>query len=100
MPVLPSNTITFVTILFSLIWLPSSKLCAQDLSTLIQGAHFGAVNKPQTAFSQEQSESLLKAFLFFDRGSQLLSTYKEPQVTRGAKGPQFFETCRPLSLLL
>jgi S1-C subfamily serine protease len=50
--------------------------------------------------SPAQSDSTLNAFLFFDRGSRLLSNYREPQATRGAKGISIFREVSPAVTLV
>ena len=78
----------------------SFRLSAQDLSELIQNAKFSAAPKSQYASPITEPESTLNAFLFFDRGARILSTYREPQLTRGARGISIFREVSPAVTLV
>ena len=99
MKILRSNA-TSLMLLICIGWALSSRLFAQDLSTLIKNANFSAIQKQQSPISLAESQSFLNAFLFFDRGSRLLSNYREPQVTRGAKGISIFRDVSPAVTLV
>src|SRR4029077_21133753 len=92
---LRANAILIISLLFSVEFVLSPSANAQELSTLIQSAHFTPTDKPQSSISQRQAESFLNAFLFSDRGSRILSNYKEPQATRGAKGISIYQNVSP-----
>ncbi len=77
----------------------SSQMAAQELSELIQDAKFSAAPKSQASPITEP-ESTLNAFLFFDRGARILSNYREPQLTRGAKGVSIFRQVSPAVTLV
>jgi S1-C subfamily serine protease len=100
MKILRSNATSLVLLIFGIAGAFSSHLCAQDLSALIQSANFGAMQKSRPPISLAQSESTLNAFLFFDRGSRILSNYREPQATRGAKGISIFREVSPAVTLV
>lgn len=72
---------------------------AQDLGALIQNAHFSPATV-HAVISEQQSESLLNAFLYFDRGSRILQNYREPLPTRGAKGISIFQNVSPAVTLV
>jgi len=78
----------------------SSQMTAQELSQLIQDAKFSAAPKSQYASPITEPESTLNAFLFFDRGARILSNYREPQLTRGAKGVSIFRQVSPAVTLV
>jgi len=97
---LRANTTSLISLLFSVAFVLSPSADAQELSTLIESAHFTPTDKPQPAISQRQSESFLNAFLFFDRGSRILSNYREPQATRGTKGISIYRDVSPAVTLV
>ena len=97
---LRANATSLLSLLFSLAFGLSPSANAQELSTLIQSAHFTPTDKPQSAISQKQSEFFLNAFLFFDRGSHILSNYREPQATRGSKGISIYRDVSPAVTLV
>ena len=68
---------------------------AQDISTFIPGAQFTRADRPPLAISRAQAESFLRMFVAFDRGSRVLADYKEPELTRGAKGISIFRGLAP-----
>jgi len=70
----------------------------QDISSLIADAHFTRVN--ETSSPIPQPESFLRAFLAFDRGSPVFARYKEPALTRGAKGISIFRDLAPAVALV
>jgi hypothetical protein len=95
-----SSTALLVSLFCGITCIFSSSISGQDLPTLVQTAHFSAAQKPKSTVSLAQSELSLNAFLFFDRGLKLLSTYKEPQLIRGAKGVSIFRDVSPAVTLV
>lgn len=78
----------------------SPALSGQEMASLIDKAQFGNTDRPTPAMSQTQADSLLRAFIAFERGSSVLATYKEPGLTRGAKGVSIFRDIAPSVVLV
>ena len=78
----------------------SSRLSAQDLSDLIEKAKFSTAANSQFTSPIADPQSAVNAFLFFNRGARILSNYREPQLTRGAKGVSIFREVSPAVTLV
>ena len=64
-----SGTALLLSLFCGITCIFSSSISGQDLPTLVQTAHFSAVQKPKATVSLAQSELSLNALLFFDRGT-------------------------------
>jgi S1-C subfamily serine protease len=92
------RVVSIVLLLLCIILVASLFAGAQDLSTLIPNAQFTRADKPSSAIAQP--DSFLKVFLEFDWASRILAGYKEPVLTRGAKGVSIFRDLAPAVALV
>jgi S1-C subfamily serine protease len=89
------ESVATTLILLGIVFASPLPATSQDISTLISSAQFTLSDKPPSAISYAQAESFLTSFLAFDRGSRVLADYKEPVLTRGAKGISIFRDLAP-----
>jgi len=97
---LHARVLSIVLPLMCGILISSLSASAQDISALIPSAQFTRADKPSSIISHAQPDSFLMPFLAFDRGSRILASYKEPVLTRGAKGISIFRDLAPAVTLV
>jgi S1-C subfamily serine protease len=94
------NALTFIVVALGYVSQPQTLISAQVMSELIPQAQFSRTNTFSSAISQTEADSYLRSFIAFDRGSRVLANYKEPGLTRGAKGVSIFRDIAPSVVLV